>query len=664
MKIQMNFIDKVMKNFSLIDFIFLSLLLIKAQSINDNNLWQVITSYPNATKFADFIQEIGLQSLLEKPGCLGDDECLTIILPTNDAIDLMANDLAWYSLGDYQKHTFIHGHIIQRGITTGQSSVRVKTREWTKLGQQMNFIDIGFGTGVEYTTLFAKQRFGFSTVVSLQADSTPLYFVNNAKIMTPDVMASNGIIQIVNQVLYTPHISLPFMEFLQKQGNLGISKELWYLLLQEPKYAPYPAQQIYSTIFVVKDSGWNSLPITQLNRLRKNITLLASVLSYHYCPNQLIYREWISVKPNMNIYTGFPNRPQSASSIQPSELNSAQLYKSSGDSIIISSGNTEAKLEDKSFIIQKAIVHIIQKPLAFIFETREEILNRINSNLLYSCQLDTICKNMLTSSTDLTIFSPNAQAMQNFNKLPTNEKAIYLKYLFLPMKLYQAEMTLSRRIPVEKLEDAIRFKIIDQSTFIEARLPNQGYVAARIINANQAATNGIVHTVDAIPGLPYETVQQYVARIPDFTLYYNTGFIQSMTVGEPYTFLVPTNQAMTSINNDIEVGNKLMTDKLRKDFVFRRNTFPLDLIIQDMDIRKVYYVSTANYAFTREQLRLEINSRNSDKEGVFTYLDERIQVLSLNGPYQFTNGFLYSIDKILYTKSDLNATMCTVSACA
>lgn len=655
----MDFINKMLKNFSLIYFILLSSLLIKGQSINDNNLWQVITSYPNATKFADFIQEIGLQSSLEKPGCLGDDECLTIILPTNDAIDLMANDLAWYSLGDYQKHSFIHGHIIQRGITTGQSSVRVTTREWTKLGQQMNFIDIGFGTGVKYTTLFAKQRFGFSTI----ADSTPLYFVNNAKIMTPDIMASNGIIQIVNRVLYTPHISLPFMEFLQKQGNLGISKELWYLLLQEPKYALYPAQQIYSTIFVVSDSGWNSLPITQLNRLRKNITLLASVLSYHYCPNQLIYREWISVKPNMNIYTGFPNRPQSASSIQPSELNSAQLYKSSGDSIIISSGNTEAKLEDKSFIIQKAIVHIIQKPLAFIFETREEILNRINSNLLYSCQLDTICKNILTSSTDITIFSPNPQAMQNFNKLSTNEKAIYLEYLFLPMKLYQAEMTLSRRIPVDKLEDAIRFKIIDQSTFIEARLPNQGYVAARIINANQVATNGIVHIVDAIPGLPYETVQQYVARISDFTLYYNTGFIQSMTVGEPYTFLVPTNQAMTSMNNDIEVGNKLLTDKLRKDFVFRRNTFPLDLIIQDLDIRKVYYVSTANYAFTREQLRLEINSKNSDK-GVFTYRDERIQVLSLNGPYQFTNGFLYSIDKILYTKSDLNATMCTVSACA
>lgn len=30
------------------------------------------------------------------------------------------------------------------------------------------------------------------------------------------------------------------------------------------------------------------------------------------------------------------------------------------------------------------------------------------------------------------------------------------------MKLYQAEMTLNRRIPIEKLEDAIRFKIIDQ----------------------------------------------------------------------------------------------------------------------------------------------------------------------------------------------------------
>lgn len=58
--------------------------------------------------------------------------------------------------------------------------------------------------------------------------------------------------------------------------------------------------------------------------------------------------------------------------------------------------------------------------------------------------------------------------------------------------------------------------IIFLATFIEARLPNQGYVASRIINANQVATNGIIHTIDAIPGLPYETVQQYVARIPDF----------------------------------------------------------------------------------------------------------------------------------------------------
>lgn len=52
--------------------------------------------------------------------------------------------------------------------------------------------------------------------------------------------------------------------------------------------------------------------------------------------------------------------------------------------------------------------------------------------------------------------------------------------------------------------------------------------------------------------------------------------------------------------------------------MFRRNTFPLDLIIQDLDIRKVYYVSTANYAFTREQLRLDISSKNSDEGELHT----------------------------------------------
>ncbi|CAH8457572.1 unnamed protein product [Heterobilharzia americana] len=543
-------------------FVILYFLPNNAQNTSDNNLWQIITSYPNVSKFTDFIREIGLQSLLKKPGCLGDDECLTIILPTNDAIDLISTDLSWYSSGEFGKHSFIHGHIIQRG----QSSVRVTTKEWTKLGQQMNFIDIGFGTGTEYPTLFTKQLFGFSTTV----DTKSLYFVNNAEVVSPDIMASNGIIQIVNQVLYTPYITLPFMEFLQKQNNLGISKELWYLLLQEPKYAPYPAQHIYSTIFVVSDSGWNSVPAAQMSKLKKNITLLASVLSYHYCPNQLIYREWISVKPKLNIYTGFPSKPQPASTIRPSELNSAQLYRSGDGTFVISSGNTEAQLEDKSYIIQKAIVHVIQKPLAFVYETREEMLNRINPNLMSLCRSDTNCNSLLTSSSEITIFSPNAVAVQNLNKLSSTEKATFLKYLFLPVKLLTSEMIPGRRFTVDSLQDAIRFKTVDQSTFIEGRLPNQGYVATRIISANQVATNGIVHTIDGIPGLPYETVQQYVARIPDFSLYYKTGFIQSMTVGEPYTFLIPTNQAMSNMDNDSTAGKKLLAEKLRREFVFRK----------------------------------------------------------------------------------------------
>nr|CAH8830521.1 unnamed protein product [Trichobilharzia regenti] len=651
-------------NYTFLSYIFITAIIlylspVHTQDTTGNNLWQVITSYPNASKFADFIREMGLQNILERPGCLGDGECLSIILPTNDAIDLTSTDLSWYSSGDFQKRLFIHGHIIQIGVTTSQASVRLTTKEWTKLGQQMNFIDIGFGTGSEYTTLFVKERFGFSTIV----DSKPSYFINNAEVMTPDIMASNGIIHMVNRVLYTPYITSPFMEFLQKQGNLGISKELWYLLIQEPKYAPYPAQPIYSTIFVVSDSGWTSIPAAQMTRLKENVTLLASILSYHYFPNQLIYREWLSVKPKLNVYAGFPSKPQSASSVQPSELNPAQFYKSDDGSILISSGNTEAKLEDKSFIIQKAIIHIINKPLAFIYETREDILNRINPNLLSLCRSDKTCNSLLTSSSDITIFSPNTAAMQNLNKLSLADKAVYLKYLFLSMKLYLNEMTSGRLLSIDTLEGAIRFRTMDQTTFVEGRLPKQGYVASRIIGANQLATNGIVHLIDGIPGLPYETVQQYVARIPNLNLYYNTGYIQSMTVGEPYTFLVPTNQAMTNMDNDSSVGKKLLDVKLRREFVFRRNTYPLDLIIQDLDTQKVYSVATANYAFTREEIRLDVKGTNSDKEGLFTYQGQESRITSLSGPYQFTNGLLYVVDKILYSKSDLEATLCTVSAC-
>lgn len=46
------------------------------------------------------------------------------------------------------------------------------------------------------------------------------YFINDAKVITADVTASNGIIQIMDKVLYYPHEMKRFPDYLQNTAEL------------------------------------------------------------------------------------------------------------------------------------------------------------------------------------------------------------------------------------------------------------------------------------------------------------------------------------------------------------------------------------------------------------------------------------------------------------
>lgn len=630
-------------------------------STAQSNLWQLLSSFQNASTFANYINEVGLSSQLTAAGCTGSAECYTILLPTNDGMSTIANELAWSSKDISQKFAFLHGHFIKAKASGTTSGVRLTTNEWTKIGQQVNFLDIGLGTGTSYNTLMLSQRYAFMTMLG----TTGLYFLNHVEVVTPDIVASNGIIQMIDKPIFTPDVHTTFLDFIRGQRDLKVSFELWCLLLADPNYGAFVTQMsdnqpLYSTMFLVTDSGWSSVPQVQLTNLRQNLTLLISVLSHHYSPNQLIFSEWTTRVPTLNIFTGFPKNPKSFSK---NELNAAMLYKTLDGKLIVSSGFVSAELESKNYLIQNAVLHKINKPLGFVFKSREDLLAELNPFLLSACKADTVCNDLFSSSTnELTILSPTASAMQQFNTLSLGNKTIYLQYLFLTTKIIKNQMNTTRFITINDLQDAIRFRVDGQITYVEGRLPKQGYVAASIVQSDLMATNGVLHILDAIPGLPYETVGQYIARTPHFSEYYKYHFVDNMKAGEPYTFLAPIDAALNKMYTDSMIGSKLLMDEKRRNFIFRRLAFPLNLHFNELKTEQYYNVPTANYAFTREYVRLLVRVANQNLEASLMYQDKTIVVKGATG-YQCTNGLLYPVDSLLYTNDDLTTSMCTSRGC-
>ncbi|VDP81098.1 unnamed protein product [Echinostoma caproni] len=151
--------------------------------------------------------------------------------------------------------------------------------------------------------------------------------------------------------------------------------------------------------------------------------------------------------------------------------------------------------------------------------------------------------------------------------------------------------------------------------FYDARLAKHGYVASQVVVWDEMATNGIIHTINGLPGIPTEKIEDYIARNGQFSKFAAYQFVQNLTLGAPYTFCAPTNTALLAMEGSTTVGLVLLQNQTRREYIFRRHAFPMQLLLEDLQL-KSYDVATANYAFTREEIRLTVSSANNNKRGM------------------------------------------------
>jgi len=123
----------------------------------------------------------------------------------------------------------------------------------------------------------AKTLEGSSVLIKVNKGGV---FVNQAKVTTPDVMASNGVIHVINKVLIPPKDIVSTAKAAGKFTTLTA-------LLKKSGLAGTLAKKGPFTVFAPTDAAFAKVPKATLAALAKNKAKLRAVLLYHVVKGQV-----------------------------------------------------------------------------------------------------------------------------------------------------------------------------------------------------------------------------------------------------------------------------------------------------------------------------------------------------------------------------------------
>uniref|UniRef100_A0A0X3NPZ5 FAS1 domain-containing protein n=1 Tax=Schistocephalus solidus TaxID=70667 RepID=A0A0X3NPZ5_SCHSO len=543
----------------------LKVLAILFSSVSSETLLGILETKVDVSQFYNHLLESKITALSSST-CKNGESCVSVLAPTNTAWMAMTPAIDWPSLPLEKQQFVIYGQYLT-SPKQGTIPFRLSTGNWQQLGTKLNLIDVGFGTGAVYVEL-AGPRYAFSS-----PQLPYVYFINDAKVVEADITATNGIIQIMDRVVYYPQEGKSFYEYLQATPTFSKTLALWKVLMTsgDPTYTSlisqlYQGQGLYATYFVVPDAVWSQLPADAYNKLLNNRTLLIEVLAKHYAPNQLFYARWCEDGRQANFYVGFPANPRPPLTQQ--ELTPGKLGGASSTAFgTISLANMYAQALSSGVALRRAVLIEVSAPLGYLYEKVTEALSRLSPLFVSICNLDTACRVMLQSPAPKTVFAPLDAFLQAFSKLPDAEKTEYLALMIIPERILRPQMTESKYIAVGNVSDAIRFRTIGGDIYVEARRYDHGYVGAALTAQESSGSDGIVYQVNAIPGMPTKSVREFLAADTSFTEFLSTNILDQQTKGAPYTYFVPTNEAVNAMKADTRTGAKIFADQSRLIYV-------------------------------------------------------------------------------------------------
>ncbi|XP_037975018.2 fasciclin-1 isoform X2 [Plutella xylostella] len=334
--------------------------------------------------------------------------------------------------------------------------------------------------------------------------------------------------------------------------------------------------------------------------------------------------------------------------------------------------------------VKNGVVHLIQRPLMVVDTTVVDFLKTMKEKedgplcKLYEVVMDLGPNNQFLSELhnlkDLTLFAPsneawneysvqnvirNHQKLQEILKLHLVRERLPMDLIIhnnmnqqLPGSIYQAPTASPRKY----LYFNVLTKGNNQTLTVEG-----GGVNATVTQPNIAATNGFVHIIDRVLGVPYTTVFEKLKTDPMLNITYNLGKRQmfNQQLGEAehrFTYFVPRDHAWLKFQLRHPSAFKAL---FREDIgyytkqILERHVIRAGRAYTVSDLK---LLANETHPFvlptSRDPLRLRV--KESDKNYYVEWNGHWIHVFRPD--VECTNGIIHVIDEPFLLESDIRAT--------
>ncbi|XP_041970413.1 fasciclin-1 isoform X2 [Aricia agestis] len=341
--------------------------------------------------------------------------------------------------------------------------------------------------------------------------------------------------------------------------------------------------------------------------------------------------------------------------------------------------------------VKNGVVHLIQRPLMVVDTTVVDFLKAMKDEDEGIEKEDgPLCKfyevimdlgennqflNELTMAKDITLFAPSNDAWNEIsvqNIIRNHQKLMEILNLHLvrerlpldaiihnnmnqeqhPGTIYQAPTALARKY--------LYFNVVNNKDNLTLTVEGGG-VNASVTQTNIAATNGFVHIIDRVLGVPYTTVFEKLKTDPMLNITYNMGKRQMFNhqlsdMEHRYTYFVPRDHAWLKFQIKHPSAYKAL---FKEDFgyytkqILERHVIRAGRAYTVSDLK---LLANETHPFvlptSRDPLRLRV--KESDKNYYVEWNGHWIHVFRPD--VECTNGIIHVIDEPFVLESDIRAT--------
>ncbi|KAK7793957.1 hypothetical protein R5R35_005820 [Gryllus longicercus] len=341
--------------------------------------------------------------------------------------------------------------------------------------------------------------------------------------------------------------------------------------------------------------------------------------------------------------------------------------KSHGNGVVM------AEIVHPNIPVKNGVVHLIHRPLMVVDNTVKQFLEEKEDGPLYKfyeviMDLGGDFMQRITNMKELTLFAPSNAAWTDayINKL-LQDKPRLREILDLHL--------VEERLPVEEIVKNNKNQLFQVPTAIEHKnlyfnvIPGDhnytltvegGGVNATVIQPNIAATNGIVHIIDRVLGVPYTTVKEKLATDPMLNQTFHLGETDHFNeqLGDKskrFTYFVPRDLAWKKLEIRFPSTHKKL---FMKDYNYHvRQILERHLVVSDQaftmaNLKLRSQNNTEVLPTIRDHLRIKV--KELEKRYVIEWEGEKVTVFRPD--VECTNGIIHVIDSVLLKERDVSVT--------